>query len=68
MQQITLNIPDDQFRFFMELISKLPFVKMENEEAPDWHQEIVIKRLNEHKNDPSSSLNWEIAKRDIEFE
>jgi len=32
MKQITLNIPDNKFQFFMELIKNLNFVKVE--EAP----------------------------------
>ncbi|MDH5399557.1 MAG: hypothetical protein OEX02_15515 [Cyclobacteriaceae bacterium] len=29
MKQITLNIPDNKFQFFMELIKNLNFVKVE---------------------------------------
>jgi hypothetical protein len=31
MKQITLKIPDNKFRFFMELIKNLDFVKVEDE-------------------------------------
>jgi hypothetical protein len=66
MTQVTLNIQDDQFRFFMELISKLPFVEMEVGGIPDWHIKTVNQRLAEHQADPSTGIDWELAKRELE--
>lgn len=34
MKQITLNIPDSKFTFFMELIKSLSFVKVEEDQEP----------------------------------
>lgn len=31
MKQITLNIPENKFQFFIELIQNLGFVKLEND-------------------------------------
>jgi hypothetical protein len=31
MKQVTLNIPDDKYKFFLELIKSLNFVKVEQE-------------------------------------
>jgi hypothetical protein len=66
MQQVTLNVADDQFRFFMELIGKLPFVQVENVVVPEWHVKLVNNRLDEHKSDPDSAIDWELAKRELE--
>ena len=66
MTQVTLNIQDDQFRFFMELISKLPFVQMEASGVPDWHIKTTNQRLIEHQTDPSTAIDWEMAKHELE--
>ncbi|MEX0966407.1 MAG: hypothetical protein WD077_04155 [Bacteroidia bacterium] len=35
MKQITLNIPDNRFQFFMELIKSLGFVQLEDDGDSD---------------------------------
>lgn len=40
MKQITLNIPENKFQFFIELLKNLDFVKIEENQG-DSKQEIV---------------------------
>lgn len=68
MRQIVLNIPDNKFSFFMELIHNFKFIKIENTdektsdiEVPDWHKEIINKRIKNSK--PEDMLNW----KDVEL-
>lgn len=58
MKEVILKIPEKKYRFFMELIKNLGFVKIEKEEEGDSREEIVrsirsgfkdMKRHNEGK-------------------
>lgn len=41
MKQITLNIPDNRFKFFMELMKDLKYVSIKNSENEDSKSEIL---------------------------
>jgi len=41
MRQVTLNIQDSKFGFFMDLISNLDFVKIESDDASPTKEEIL---------------------------
>ena len=47
MKQVTINIPENMYGFFMELIQKLGLEKVENEivDIPDWQKREVIRRM-----------------------
>jgi hypothetical protein len=66
MKQITLNIKDSQFKFFMELITKLDFVSVDKEENRLSSEQVMMldKRLNDFNSD--SYENWEDIKGSIE--
>ena len=41
MKQITLNVPENKYRFFLELVKSLGFVKIEVEDDGDSDEEIL---------------------------
>lgn len=55
MKQVTLNIPDNKYHFFMELVKSLGFVKVPNEaKSKDKQREFVegtknsLKQVEQH--------------------
>lgn len=70
MTQLVLNIKDSHVAFFLDLIRRFDFVKIENEkgsnELTDHQKNILDERLNNYQNNPDSYLDWEDIKKDIE--
>lgn len=67
MKQIVLNIPDNKYPFFKELIKNFDFVKVEDEDwvIPEEHKKIVRERIKKSEKDPSRLLKWDDAKHKI---
>ncbi len=59
MKKITLNIPEDKYFFFLELIKNLPFIKFEQDEIPESHKNIVRGRI--RKSNPNDLIDWDQA-------
>ena len=61
MKQVTLNIPDNKYQFFLELIKNLNFIKIDkgDRSVPEWQKEIVRERTLKSKEDPGRLLNWD---------
>ena len=70
MRQVTLNIPDTRYQFFLELVSSIDFVKENNESIliPGFHKEIVSSRMEKSHENPERLLDWEEAKSQIKME
>ena len=56
MKQVVLNIPDNKFNFFMELVRNFKFVSIEKTtenaseiDIPEWHKEIINDRVKNSK-------------------
>lgn len=66
MKQITINIPENMYGFFMELIQKLGLEKVENEivDIPDWQKREVISRM--ESTSPEEYLTWEEIENQLE--
>jgi len=66
MKEITLNIPENKLRFFMELFKQLGLEIKNNEDylIPDEHKEIVLNRIKNTKE--ADLLNWEDVKDDFD--
>ncbi len=45
MKQVTLNIPDNKYKFFIELINNLGFNELDNVHIPEEHKVIVRERI-----------------------
>ena len=68
MKQITLNIPDSKYQFFVELINNLGFDKSEEVNILDQHKTIVRERTLRSNENPERLLNWDEVKDDFKFD
>lgn len=59
MKQLTLNIPDNQYSFFLELVEKLGFEKVEEPNIPEEHKMIVRERMKKSSQNPDRLLDWD---------
>jgi hypothetical protein len=59
MKQITLNIPEGKFQFFLELITSLGFVKIQDFEISDSQKEAVRARTKKTEADLDRILDWD---------
>ena len=49
-----------------ELKSKFKGIELEEINMPEWHKNIVLDRLNDHKNNPEQAIDFDVAMDDIE--
>lgn len=68
MKQVTLNIPDSKFQFFMELVKNLGFIKTSVSDIPEEHKKIVRKRIAESTKNPERLLDWDEVKNDFNLD
>jgi hypothetical protein len=68
MKKITLEIPDDKWNFFKELVNELGLVVSEEIEIPDEHKAIVRKRLAKSHQDPDRLLDWDQVQDRLDLE
>lgn len=59
MKQLTINIPDNQYSFFLELVEKLGFEKVEELDIPEEHKTIVRERMKKSSQNPDRLLDWD---------
>jgi Putative addiction module component len=69
--KLTLDIPNNQADFFLQLIRSLNFdITIEKKEAdtdiPEWHKAILEERLSIYETDTSGFVKWDDLKKDIE--
>jgi hypothetical protein len=68
--KLTLDIPNHNFEFFLQLIRSLNLdIKIEDEKnvpIPDWHLPILEERLTKYETDTSDFVKWEDLKKQIE--
>jgi hypothetical protein len=65
MKEITLKIPENKFRFFMELIANLGFETIEDVEIPEEHKAIVRERIKNSK--PEDLIPWKEARKQLKI-
>jgi hypothetical protein len=59
MKQVTLNIPDGKFDFFMKVFKQMGLdIADKNIDIPKWQQELTLKRLEELDKDPSKAIDF----------
>jgi hypothetical protein len=59
MTQITLNIPEDQVQFFVELTKKLGFeIDSKSEDVNEWQKKTVQKRKSNLKENPDLNVDF----------
>ena len=69
--KLTLDIPNNQADFFLQLIRSLNFdITIEKKETdtdiPEWHKAILEERLSIYETDTSGFVKWDDLKKDIE--
>ena len=69
MKHVTLNIPDDKYSFFMELLENFEYIIIEKDppEITEEQKSIVRERIDKSKDDPSRLLNWDEAKKKLKY-
>ncbi|MDH5476301.1 MAG: hypothetical protein OEX22_11465 [Cyclobacteriaceae bacterium] len=65
MKQVTLNVPDDKYKFFLELVNNLGFDKPEEIHIPEEHKAIVRERILNSK--PEELIPWKEARKQLRF-
>jgi hypothetical protein len=65
MKQLTVNIPDKEYDFFIQLLKKFDFVKVKEAEfeIPESHKQLVRERIKTAK--PEDYIDWDIAEKKI---
>ena len=65
MKQVTLNIPEHQLEFFLQLVNKLGFEMTENLDIPEEHKKIVRERIKTAN--PADLIPWDEARNQLKF-
>ncbi len=68
MKQVTLNIPENKYQFFMELLQNLGLEKTQEldiPEIPEEHKAIVRGRILNSK--PEELIPWHEARKQLRF-
>ncbi len=65
MKQITLNIPEHKYSFFLELLNNLGIEKLDEIEIPEEHKKIVRQRIKGSKKE--DLLTWDDAKKNLNY-
>jgi len=74
MKQITVNVPEEKFKFFIELISSLGFTKAATTEdatdftVPEFHKKIVRERIKNFKKNPKKAFSQKEVDKRIKFD
>ena len=68
VMKITLDIPENKYQFFLELIKSLNFITVEDRELtiPEWQKKIVRDRIKNTK--PEDYLSWEEVEKQFKFD
>ncbi len=65
MKQVTLNIPNDKYKFFIELVNNLGFNELDNVHIPEEHKTVVRERILNSK--PEELIPWKEARKQLRF-
>jgi hypothetical protein len=68
MKQVILNIPDNKYQFFMELVQSLTFVNIDEMDVPEEHKAIVAERILKLNENPGRLLDWEQEKDNFKLD
>lgn len=67
MKQVTLNIPESKYKFFMELVRNLG-LETNDTDIPEEHKEIVRERIKLSKANPDRLLDWDQVQDNFKFD
>ena len=65
--KITLDIPENKYQFFLELVKSLNFIKVDENDfvVPEWQKKIVRDRIKDTK--PEEYLSWDEVEDKFKF-
>ena len=64
--KVTLDVQDNRFNTFLELIKTLDYVSVNDDTIPQWQIDEVEKRLKDHKENPEFAMDFDTAIDDVE--
>ncbi|MBS9523587.1 hypothetical protein KI659_06105 [Litoribacter alkaliphilus] len=64
MKKVTINVPDDKYLFFLELIESLGF-DQEGTEIPEAHNSLVRERIKNSEED--KLLTWKEGRKQLKL-
>lgn len=67
MKQVTLNIPESKYKFFMELVRNLG-LETNDIDIPEEHKKIVRERIKLSDANPDRLLNWDHVQDNFNFD
>ena len=69
MKQVIVNIPDDFYKSFIELVKNIPGVSIEeagSANVPGWHKSILEERIEAYKKDPGQGKDWDDFEKELD--
>lgn len=67
MKQVTVNIPEGKYEFFMELFRRLGLSTADGAtEIPEWQKEMTLSRLAELEKNPNQAVDFDSMVNDLE--
>jgi Putative addiction module component len=65
--RITINIEHNHADFLLELLKSLEYVTIETEEEdiPEWHKEMLKKRIKAYEENPQDVIEWAEVKKKL---
>lgn len=67
MKEITLKVPEEKYKFIMELIRNLGLEVKSETEIPEWQKNIVRERVEEYKKNPDMAIPWKEVRKSLDF-
>lgn len=68
IREVTLKVPEERYRFVMELIDNLGLEVGSDMEIPEWQKNIVRERMAEYKANPSIAIPWDDVKDSFDLD
>ena len=68
IHEVLLRIPDERYRFVMELLDNLGLEVRSDVEIPEWQKNIVRERMAGYKADASIAIPWDDVKDSFDFD
>lgn len=68
MREVILKVPEERYRFVIELINNLGLEVGSDLEIPEWQKDTVRERMDEYKANPSIATPWKEARTKIKFD
>ena len=65
MREVTIKLPEERYRFVMELLANLGLEVASDMEIPEWQKNMVCERIAEYEANPGIAIPWNEARKQI---